>query len=185
MVGKISSIIFRIIGWEFVGNIPEGVRKGVIIFAPHTSNYDFSIAYIGSRIINLRLKFLIKKEACRFGLGLIVRAIGGIPVDRNKAGNMVDQVAHILEQRDIFIVIAPEGTRKAAPVWKKGFYHIAKKADVPLIISYIDYDVKKVGILDTILLTGEMEQDWNRIRSYYKNSRPCHPERYILPEKLH
>ena len=136
----ISILILKLIGWTPVGGPPEGIKKAIFITAPHTSNLDFFIGRMYAWMHRLPIKTLIKKEAFFWPFGGLLRRTGGIPIDRSKATNSVDMAAEIFTKYDtIYMAITPEGTRKLVKNWKKGFYYIAQKADVPIVLSFLDY----------------------------------------------
>jgi 1-acyl-sn-glycerol-3-phosphate acyltransferase len=112
---------------------------------PHTSNWDFIIGRLAFSHFGVKGKFLIKKEAFFFPFGYILKAMGGIPVNRGKSTNLIDQaVQYFDESEELYMVFTPEGTREYSPEWKIGFYYIAQKANVPIYIGYMDYE-KKIG----------------------------------------
>ena len=118
-------------GFTFVGQFPEGVKKSIIIEAPHTCIEDFVIGRCFFWMEGREAKFLIKKEFFKPGLGWLLKKIGGIPVDRSKGNNMVAKTASVFRHYDnLNIVITPEGTRKRVEKWKRGFYYIAELAQV-------------------------------------------------------
>ncbi|MEL6539222.1 MAG: 1-acyl-sn-glycerol-3-phosphate acyltransferase [Bacteroidota bacterium] len=144
--------ILQLLGWRIEGQLPSGVRKGVVVFAPHTSNWDAFYGLLILKAIRIPYRFAIKKEALFFPVGLVLKRLGAVPVARKKhgpqpshAGTTPKVVALLRQTEDIFLVIAPEGTRKYAPKWRSGFYHIAQQAQVPILTVYIDYSRKLAG----------------------------------------
>lgn len=113
--------------------------------------------------------FMMKKEWFFFPLGLIFKAIGGIPVDRSRNTSLVDQMANrFTESKQFHLAITPEGTRKSNPNWKKGFYFIALKAQVPIMLIGIDYPTKTITSTKAIMPTGDFEKDMHEIKLYFK-----------------
>ena len=136
----IARFIFHIKGWKLYGNVPDGLKKCVIIQAPHTSMIDFFIGWLSSKVIRVKFRFMIKKEAFIFPLAGIIKSMGGIPVDRSKSLGVVKQIVNVFNSSDsLYLVITPEGTRKYTTQWKKGFYYIAQAAQVPVLLGYIDF----------------------------------------------
>lgn len=177
----LSELILKLMGWKLIGAPPEGISKAVFITAPHTSFYDFFIGrmYCWSR--KIPAKVFIKKEAFKWYYGWLLKYVGGIPIDRSKSGNRVEQAAEMLKERDpIYLAITPEGTRKRVDTWKKGFYYIALKAEVPIIFSFLDYDKKEVGIGPILEVTGNFNKDFKKIEDYYRGMKGKHPERFNL-----
>ncbi|MCK4361607.1 MAG: lysophospholipid acyltransferase family protein [Bacteroidales bacterium] len=182
----ISKIILKLWGWKIFGVIPPGIKKCVILAAPHTSNYDFFIARLAYFVIGVNVKFLIKKEVFKFPFGRIFKAWGGIPIDRSKKNNMVEYVSGLFSKYDsLYIVITPEGTRSLVHKWKKGFYFIAQNAKVPIALGYIDYGKKEGGLGPLIYPSGDFEKDFKTITDFYKTKTAKHPEKFNLsPENL-
>lgn len=172
--------IFRLLGWRIGKNIPE-IKKCIIILAPHTSNWDFLIALLVRSFIYNPIKFMGKHQLFFFPLSLFMRYLGGIPVNRGKHNNLVNvSVKLFAEDNPLYLVIAPEGTRKPVKRWKMGFYHIAKTANVPIVIMALDYRDKVVNFSDPILPTEDMAKDFKTIIDFAKQCHGKHPQ--TLPE---
>lgn len=177
---KISAWILHQLGWTLINNAGD-VAKCVICVAPHTSNWDFVIGKLYYTALGKNASFLMKKEWFIFPLGVFFRKIGGVPVDRSKKTSITDQMAHKFQESDNFkIAVTPEGTRKRNPDWKKGFYYIAIKANVPIQLAYIDYAKKEVGIQETFYPTGNEQHDINYIKNFYKDKTGKKPENFAI-----
>jgi 1-acyl-sn-glycerol-3-phosphate acyltransferase len=114
-----SRFLLRLFGWQIKGSIPADIRKCVIIAAPHTSNIDFVIGRLAYYVLGVSVKFLIKKESFKGPKGKLLIKMGGIPVDRNRSNNLVDQIADLFTLAEqLNVVITPEGTRKLVKTWK-------------------------------------------------------------------
>ena len=139
-------IWLRVFGWKFVGTFPQELKKCVIAVAPHTSNWDVVVGMATRSVMPIRgAKFLGKQELFRGILGPFMRWIGGVPVDRSKKSNTVEQVAEACRKSERFILaIAPEGTRKRVDSLKTGFWHMAKAAGIPIVLAGLDYKHKAV-----------------------------------------
>lgn len=173
-------ILNKILGWRVVNVLPD-VPKCVLAIAPHTSNWDFIIGKLGYSSVGRTANFLIKKEWFVFPFNLFFRSIGGIPVERNKKTSMTEALAAEFDKHDkIQLAITPEGTRKPVKEWKKGFYYIAQKAKVPIVLIGLDYAKKEASFLDIFHPTGDMEADMVKIKSYYKNITAKNPENFII-----
>ena len=176
MFRYLSKFALWVLGWDTTEAMPPGVRKAVITAGPHTSNWDFYIGRLAYAALGVKVKFLIKKEAFKWPLGGILKALGGIPVDRSRSNNLVDQVASMFKDVDsLFVVITPEGTRKPNPRWKKGFYYIALKADIPIALGYIDIQGRMCQEIDTL-------HDWKQIKNYV-NKRGMSDEKSLYCDK--
>ncbi|RLD41589.1 MAG: glycerol acyltransferase [Bacteroidetes bacterium] len=181
---KLSKIILKTFGWNLVGEFPD-IKKSVVVMAPHTSYWDFVIGKLYLNAMGISNNTLMKKEMFIFPLNILMRALGAIPVDRrNKKNNMVQQVASIIETREkCNIFIAAEGTRKRNSRWKKGFYHIAKKANVPIVTSFVDYNKKEVGIKRIISDTSNIKSTMTEINNIYKDIQPKFPPNFSVDKE--
>ena len=143
--------MLKSLGWKIEGSFPF-YEKMVIIAAPHTSAWDFVFGWLALRHFRIKPKFIIKKEYFFFPLGILLKKLGAIPIERgNIHNNMIDQmVQHFNNNKKFFLVITPEGTRKKTKHWKKGFYLIAQKANVPIIVTKLDYKNKVLGPIKEI-----------------------------------
>ncbi|MEM7105981.1 MAG: 1-acyl-sn-glycerol-3-phosphate acyltransferase [Bacteroidota bacterium] len=162
----------RLQGWTYGLSVPPDVKKGIIIVAPHTSNWDFIYVMGGYHKINFRLRVFAKKTLFWWPLSIVMNRIGAIAVDRVKKENWVDTTAQLFGKENFFLALAPEGTRSYAEYWRTGFYHIALAAKVPVLMATIDYKVKSAVIGPAYDLTGDMEKDFEVFRDYFKNSNP-------------
>lgn len=174
---KLARFLLRLFGWE-LKVAPPPSRKYVLIGAPHTSNWDFVVGLLALWGARIRARWLGKKELFKPPLGLLMRLLGGIPVDRSRRSNLVDQVAEILaREEEIAILITPEGTRGKAPYWRTGFYHMALKAGVPIALGYADFRRKEVGIGAYLWPTGDLRRDFEAIRAFYQDKTGLRPEK--------
>jgi 1-acyl-sn-glycerol-3-phosphate acyltransferase len=183
MITLLAKLIFWITGWKAQGPKPP-FKKFVLIAAPHTSNWDFLYAVCAWTLIGMKINFLAKKQLFRFPLGLIMRFFGGIPVNRSKKGKMVEHMVEKLKTTaELGLLVPVEGTRDYVKEWKTGFYYAALGAGVPIVLGFLNYGNKTVGVMDTYFTpTGNMEEDIKSLRQYYKNIIPKHPERSSLNE---
>lgn len=173
----------RLAGWQVKGRLPD-IPKFVLIGAPHTSNRDF-VLFLGV-IFTLRVSvhFMGKAELFRFPYGWFFYYCGGVPVDRKKSTGLVDQMVAVCNQSEKFILtIAPEGTRHHVTEWKRGFYHIAKEAGIPIVIAVVDGKHKEVRIGQVFHPTENIEADMKHIQEYFKGVSGINPRRkYITLE---
>jgi 1-acyl-sn-glycerol-3-phosphate acyltransferase len=174
---------FKFRGWTVGDNLPPGMKKCVIIVAPHTSGWDF-IYGVGAKLF-LRLDgiYLAKKELFRWPLKRMFKKLGGVAVDRGKHSGMVDaMIEYIRSNEYAAIIFPPEGTRKRVTKWKTGFYHAALGAGVPIVMGYIDYRTKTAGLGPSFMPSGDIKKDFEIIRNFYKNITPRNADRFALPE---
>ena len=177
-----SFIYYRLLGWKTNVTVTN-YDKCVICAAPHTTNLDLFIGKLFYGALGRKTSFMMKKEWFFFPLGLFFKAVGGIPVDRSRKTSLVDQmVKHFNECKKFHLAITPEGTRKANPNWKKGFYYIALKAQVPIVLIGIDYSKKMISATKAIMPSGDIDKDMREIKLYYKDFKGKHPENFALGE---
>lgn len=173
----------RIASWRVQGQLPD-LPKFVLIGAPHTSNFDF-LLFLGV-IFTLRanVKFMGKAELFRPPYGWFFSYCGGIPVDRKKSTGLVEQMVNACHQSDQFILtIAPEGTRHHVTEWKRGFYHIAKSAGIPIVFAAVDGKHREVRIGKIFHPTDDVEADMKSIQGYFAGVIGVKPRRkYITLE---
>jgi 1-acyl-sn-glycerol-3-phosphate acyltransferase len=174
MLQKIAKKLLDVFGWKAVGEIPA-IDKGVFIAAFHTSNWDDFWLIVYKFSLNVKVTFLAKHTLFWWPLGPMLRKFGAIPIDRGHTHSTVQQLVEAFRTRDhLFLALAPEGTRKWQPYWKSGFYQIARKAGVPIVLAFIDYKKKEMGIGISID-PGEPEADIQQMRNFYRNVMPRHP----------
>jgi len=177
----IAKFILYLWGWKVFGGIPADLKKCVVVVAPHTSMWDFVIGRLAWFALGLKVKFLIKKEMFAFPLGPPLKWLGGIPVDRSKSMRLVDYVAGLFNKYEsLYITITPEGTRRLNPHWKRGFYFIALKANVPIALGVLDYKKKIGGVEKIFTPSGDFEKDFKMVEDFYRGSGARHPEKFNL-----
>jgi 1-acyl-sn-glycerol-3-phosphate acyltransferase len=168
-------------GWKVINAIPPEVKKCVVMMAPHTSNFDFFLGWIGYGTLKINSKYLIKKEAFFFPFAGLLRAMGGIPVNRRSSTNIVHQVGEMFKkEEELIITITPEGTRSLNYNWKRGFYYIAVNAGVPIALGFLDYKEKLGGIGQMLYPTGNYDEDIKIIEAFYSDKHARHPEKFNL-----
>ena len=173
-------MVFRFSGWRLEGELPRAGRF-VVVSAPHTSNWDFIVGRLFYMAYDIQPRVLIKKESFRFPFGFLLRKLGGVPVDRTRNNELINTAVRLLRSSEsMFLTITPEGTRKRNPRWNPGFYYIALKAGVPLLLSYFDYKFRTVGVGDIFMPTGDLKADMRRIKLFYKDIHPRHPEHFTI-----
>lgn len=159
----------------------EHPEKYIICLAPHTSNWDFFYGQLYNNAEGLTANFLMKKEWFFWPLGILFRRMGGIPVFRQKHTSMTDALAETAKKEKNFrLTITPEGTRKANAEWKKGFYFIALKAGIPILLYALDYEKKKIVCTKSIIPSGDVEKDMLEIKQYYKDFKGKKPEQFAI-----
>ncbi|MCT4580284.1 MAG: 1-acyl-sn-glycerol-3-phosphate acyltransferase [Flavobacteriales bacterium] len=178
MKKTIGSFVLKLFGWKSDYKKEFRIRKGVLVAAPHTSNWDFLFALATFWKIGIDVKFLIKDSYTKSIFGFFFKALGAVGVDRKNGKNMVDYATNLLQEKEIIFIVPAEGTRKRVEKWKTGFYHIAKKAKVPVLLGFLDYKTKTSGINKVIELTDSFENDMQKIQDYYLNYTAKFPKNY-------
>jgi len=160
------AMIWRLMGWRINRKMIED-DKVVLTGAPHTSNWDYMHFLFAAITLRRKIYVTIKKELFFFPLGFILKALGGIPVDRHNSSNLVDDLAErIKNSKRIVLLFTPDGTRSYQPYWKTGFYWVAKKAGVPIMLGIPDYKKKFVHLDYKFMPSGDIEADFEVIREY-------------------
>ena len=173
-------LLYKHMGWtaEVTEAHPD---KYIICLAPHTTNWDFVLGQLYNGATGLDSNFLMKKEWFFWPLGPIFKRLGGIPVWRSKHTSMTDNLAETARQAKTFrLCITPEGTRSPNPDWKKGFYFIALKAELPILLYGIDYEKRLIECTKTIIPNGDLDQQMREIKLYFSKFKGKKPENFAL-----
>ena len=173
-------LLYKRMGWtaEVTETHPD---KYIICLAPHTSNWDFIIGQLYSKSTEMKSNFLMKKEWFFWPLGPIFRHLGGIPVWRSKHTSMTDNLAETAKKLSVFqLCITPEGTRKLNPEWKRGFYYIAQKAGIPILLYGVDYEKKLIRCNKAMTPEGDDEKNIRDVKLYFKDFKGKHPEKFTI-----
>ncbi len=175
-------LLFKRMKWKVDVNQPHP-DKYIICLAPHTSNWDFIIGQLYNSAQGLGSNFLMKKEWFFWPLGPIFRSLGGIPVFRSKKTSMTDNLAEAARKAERFMLcITPEGTRSPNPEWKRGFYYIAQKAEIPILLYGVDYEQKLIRCTKTIVPNGDIDTQMREIKLYFKDFKGKKPENFTIGE---
>jgi 1-acyl-sn-glycerol-3-phosphate acyltransferase len=168
----IGRAVYKAFGWSFPGSIPD-VSKAVVIVAPHTSNWDFVIGAAAMLAMDLDARFLGKHTLFKGPLGVLMRRLGGIPVDRGNGGRGVveDMVAQFNRSEHLILALAPEGTRKTVAQWKTGFHRIALAAGVPIVATALDWGRHEIRFREPLQPTEDAAADIDTLRRYFTEAR--------------
>lgn len=174
-------------GWKVGPSFPHPVKKCVVIVGPHTSNWDFVIGIAVRSVAHLsHARFLGKAALFRPPFGWVFRKLGGYPVDRSQHNNMVDEVVGLFQTQDPFmLVLSPEGTRKKVDRLRTGFYHIAHKAGVPIVMAAMDYRKKQVSFSQPFYTTENESADMAKILSFYVDVEGKNPSQGLSHVTIH
>jgi len=178
----LAHTVMHLSRWTFAPEFPLPDRC-LVIGAPHTSNWDGFYMVMAMWAVERPVSFLVKKNLTDVPvIGSFVKAIGGIPVDREHPGHLVDRIISLAESKDHFVlVITPKGTRSVRPYWKSGFYRIAMEADLPIVPGFIDGAKHRYGWGEPMRLTGNRHHDMDKIRDFYSGLVGIRPENTCVP----
>lgn len=173
-------LLLKLMGWKSFG---EAVKENycILVGVPHTSNWDFVVAWIYYKSLGGKPNALIKKEFFFWPMGFILRKMGGIPIDRSKGSNVIRQSIHRFhEQEHLHLAITPEGTRKRTKNWKAGFHTIARAANVPVYPTSFDWGRKHLKIWDEFELTDDYKEDIKRLKDFFREKGVTgkHPDQF-------
>lgn len=169
ITSSISKFILRMAGWKLVGEYAGDIKKKVMIAAPHTSGWDLPLGLLVRSAIKAKIQFVGKDSLFKPPFGWILRALGGVPVDRSKSNNFVEGVVQIFSEREKFnFFLAPEGTRKKVEKFKSGFYYIAVKAKVPIQMMKLNYKERLLEFVEPYYPTGDFENDMKYIEGQFR-----------------
>ncbi len=174
----IARSLLVVTGWKPEGSRPDS-HHCVLIAAPHTSNWDFAYLLIFAAYFDLKVNWMGKHSLFRPPFGRVMKALGGIPIVRELRENVVSAMVHSLREHPQLILVVPaEGTRSRRDYWRSGFYHIALEAEVPIVMSYLDYTQKRGGFGPAFHPSGDVRKDMDRVRAFYAGKEGKHPERF-------
>lgn len=166
-------------GWRVTGTFPRE-RRLIIVAAPHTSNWDFVVAVLIMFACDLHINWLGKHSLFRWPIGSLMRVLGGVAVNRTQPRGVAEQVAEQMQDADhMWLIITPEGTRKAVSRWKSGFLRIAAAADCPLLLVSLDYRHRELNLGEELRSDPQdLEGQLSDIQHYYRRFTPRYPERF-------
>jgi 1-acyl-sn-glycerol-3-phosphate acyltransferase len=176
---KLARAVARVTGWRLVGDVPH---TGLVVGAPHTSNWDFVIMLMVMWNGGVPPRVLVKKELFKGPLGWLLRRIGSIPIDRgNPAGLVRNLVDEARGDEPFLLILAAEGTREKAEYWKSGFYRIAEQSGLPISLAFVDGPSKTAGFGPTFTVSGDVAADMDRIRAFFVDKRGIRPAQRTEP----
>ena len=172
----------RLFGWTLGPLPPEVPPRFVFVAAPHTSGWDLPFMLATAYALGIPISWFGKHTLFRPGLGRLMRALGGIPIEREASHDVVRRTAEMFRSAErLVLAVPPEGTRRKVEYWRSGFYHIALAGGVPIGLGFLDYGRKVCGLGLLIVPTGDVRRDMEAIRAFYRDIRGKHPERQSEP----
>ncbi|WP_297986285.1 1-acyl-sn-glycerol-3-phosphate acyltransferase [uncultured Chryseobacterium sp.] len=176
----IGKFMLWIMGWKVVlqGDV-DNLDRCILVVAPHTANDEYLLGNFAYWSLGKKLKIIIKDQHTKAWYGFVVKALGGIGIDRSQKNDLVNFVAEEFKKDDFSLVITPEGTRSWVPKWRKGFYHMALTAKVPIVIAAGDFKKKIIYLGKQIsvhdLETRSFESIMDELEEYYQDITPKVP----------
>lgn len=183
MFQAICIFFFKLLGWKIVGKFPgEETPKFIIIVAPHTSYWDYPIGVAARKLGGVDSKYLAKNELFKYPpLAWFFKSMGGYPVDRGKNSSMTDAIVELFNSKERFsITITPEGTRKRVDKWKSGFYYVAQKANVPIVLCAFDFENKRVIVEPPQYVSGDLDKDIEEMKAYFRGIKGKNPDQGVF-----
>ena len=178
----ISNLILKIIGWKVEYHFPLDTPKAIFVVAPHTSMWDFPLGILARNILGIHIGFIIKQEIVKGVVGRILHWLGAYPVDRSKATNFVDAVVKVInENESIHICITPEGRRKRVSQFKRGFWFMANKSNIPLVLTRFDFD-RKVMEFSDLYWCKDIDKDMEYVWNHFKGIKGFHPDQGVIDD---
>jgi 1-acyl-sn-glycerol-3-phosphate acyltransferase len=180
IVHWISGAFLKFGGWRIEGDWPA-FDKMVLVAAPHTSNWDGINMLAAAGYYRVRLRWMGKKSLTQGPFGWIIKALGCVPIDRSKANDVVGAMTEAFANEErMVLAIPPEGTRNAVREWKSGFYHIAVAANVPIVLSVLDYGKRRVKLAAVVFPSGDYDADLPLIQAHYADAQGKHRDKFKL-----
>ena len=180
----VAVLALKLSGWKAEGELPN-VPKMVMIAAPHTSNWDLPYMLCFGFYYRVSVYWMGKHTIFNKPFGTICKWMGGIPINREAANNVVERSAEQFNARErLFLMVPPTGTRKRVMKWKTGFYYIALQAKVPIALAFLDYKRRVGGFGPLFYPTGDIEADLQEIMGFYKGMSGKYPEKstMVMPD---
>lgn len=176
----LSLAYLKLTGWKIEGTLPPQARVSVFIAAPHTSNWDLPFTLMAAFALRLDIYWMGKEEIFKPPFRSLMMWLGGIPVRRSQSNNLVAASAQALKDssQPMQLVVPPEGTRSKVRYWKSGFYQIALAAQVPIVLSYLDFGRKRLGLGPVLIPSGDLDADMVTIKAFYAPIRGKNPNQY-------
>lgn len=172
--------ILKLFGWKIMVDVPK-YPKNVICIAPHTSNWDFILGKLAIHAAHRNSGFLMKEMWFFFPLGYLFKAMGGIPVPKKRGSDLVSEIVKKFDNAtNMTIAVTPEGTRSLNSNWRTGFLRIAYEAHIPLLLAYIDFSKKEIGMTKQYNYIGDIDKDIHGIKEYYKDFTGKYPNKFSI-----
>ncbi len=181
----ISQLLLRLWGFEIKGDPRADLPKKIYAVIPHTSNWDFPLGLLVRSAARFKVQFIGKASLFKPPFGFIFRLLGGHPIDRRRSHNYVQLVVDLFNSKDVLaIAVAPEGTRRKVERLRTGFYHIARLAAIPIILTRFDFENRQVVFSDPFLPSGDQDRDFQEIYAFFRGVKGRNPEWSFVPPEV-
>ena len=175
VVRFVCGVFLTLSGWKIRGDWPAS-RKMVLVVGPHTSNWDGIWMLAAGGYFRVKLRWMGKQSLTTGPFGGIVRWLGCVPIDRSARRDVVRAMSDAFAATDnLILAIPPEGTRSLVREWKSGFWHIAKMAQVPIVIAMLDYTSRTISINHEMMAGDDYAADLEEIQAYYRTVTAKYP----------
>ena len=176
---KVAGLVLRVVRWQTVGEVPD---RGVLVGAPHTSNWDWVLTILLAWKYGITIRLLVKQELFVGPLGWLLRRTGAVELDRKNPGGTIKELLAESEGDDPWLIgLAAEGTRSRGERWKSGFYRIAQQTGLPITLAFIDAPSRTVGWGPTFHPSGDVRADMDIVRDFYADKTGFKPENFTPP----
>jgi 1-acyl-sn-glycerol-3-phosphate acyltransferase len=175
----ISRAITRLMGYKMVGEVPQ---QGILVGAPHTSNWDFITMILVMWHDGAHPRVLVKKELFKGPLGWLLKAFGGVPLDRkNPSGVVASLAAEAKGGKPFRLILAAEGTRSKGEYWKSGFLRLSRETGLPVTLAFFEPPTKTMGFGPTFHASDDVRADMDIVRAFYADKHGIRPENATIP----
>jgi 1-acyl-sn-glycerol-3-phosphate acyltransferase len=169
-------ILFKLLGWRMIGE-PQEELKYIFVGVPHTSNWDFFYGWLAIQALDLNVKIFAEDVFFIWPINHICAFLGVLPANRRKRTNVVDSIAEKLDKADqLRLLITPEGTRTFQPTLKSGYYHLARKANVPIVLAGPNFTDKTFTIMPSRMALASFAEDQAQVIEFCKKQHAYHPQ---------
>ena len=176
---RLARTVVRAMRYEMVGEVPP---TGILVGAPHTSNWDFVTMLLVMWHDGAHPRVLVKRQLFKGPLGWLLRALGGVPLDRENAAGVVNElVAEAGTGEPFRLILAAEGTRGKGEYWKSGFLRLSRDTGLPVTLAFFDPPSRTMGFGPTFHPSDDVRADMDLVRAFYADKRGIRPANATPP----
>ncbi|EFQ84073.1 Acyltransferase [Aeromicrobium marinum DSM 15272] len=175
----VARTITRVMRYEMVGEVPP---TGILVGAPHTSNWDFITMLLVMWHGGEHPRVLVKQQLFRGPLGWVIRGLGGVPLDRENPAGVVRELVDEARSGESFrLVVAAEGTRSRGTHWKSGFLRLSRETGLPVSLAFFDPPTRTMGFGPTFHASDDVRADMDVVRDFYADKLGIRPRNATPP----